>query len=30
MDSRAVDDPGLKDRAAELREAVGVEQRTSS
>jgi low affinity Fe/Cu permease len=30
MDSRAADDPGLKERAAELREAVGVEQRTSS
>jgi low affinity Fe/Cu permease len=30
MDSRAADDPELKERAAELRQAVGVEQRTSS
>jgi low affinity Fe/Cu permease len=30
MDSRAADDPQLETRAAELREAVGVERRTSS
>jgi hypothetical protein len=30
MDSRASDDPELRDRAAELREAVGLEDRASS
>src|SRR3954447_22525561 len=30
MDSRGADDPQLKERAAELREAVGIEERTST
>jgi low affinity Fe/Cu permease len=30
MDSRAADDPDLKQRAADLREAVGLEDRASS
>jgi low affinity Fe/Cu permease len=30
MDSRGQDDPDLKERAAELRDAVGVERRTSA
>jgi low affinity Fe/Cu permease len=30
MESRGADDPQLEERAAELREAVGIEQRTSS
>ena len=30
MDARGTDDPHLKQRAAELREAIGVEERTST
>jgi low affinity Fe/Cu permease len=30
MDSRGADDPQLKQRAGELREAIGIEQRTST
>jgi low affinity Fe/Cu permease len=30
MESRAADDPELKERAADLRESIGVEERTST
>jgi low affinity Fe/Cu permease len=30
MDSRGADDPDLRERAAELRHAVGIEERTSA
>src|SRR3954469_614286 len=30
MDSRGTDDPQLKERAAELRAAIGIEERTST
>jgi low affinity Fe/Cu permease len=30
MESRSADDPDLKQRAADLREAIGVEERTST
>jgi low affinity Fe/Cu permease len=30
MDSRGADDPELRERAADLRDAVGIEQRTST